>query len=82
MWLERLALAPFAIQSLLCPARSSDTILLLLLGWTLGFISGGLVVALVLSSAFRRGILRVLFYALQETVAEPGRGDRLQRYRN
>lgn len=84
MWWERLAVAPFALQSLLCPSRGSDTILLLLLGWAVGFCSGALLVALCLSPQLRRGILRVVYYLLQETVIEvprPG-GDRLQRYRN
>ena len=82
MWWERLAVAPFALQSLLCPSRGSDTLLLLLLGWTLGFFCGAFLVAICLSPQLRRGILRVLFYALQETVVEVPRGDRLQRYRN
>lgn len=85
MWFERLAFAPLALQNLLCPSRSSDTILLFALGWICGALFGALITALALSPGLRRCILRGLLVALQETVVvgENPRGgvDRLQRYR-
>ena len=82
MWLDRLAFAPLALQNLLCPSRSSDTILLLALGWICGAVFGALATALALSPALRRCILRGFLFALQETVGgEAPRVDRLQRYR-
>lgn len=80
MW-ERIALAPFALQSLICPSRSSDTILFGLLAWGFGVCCGSLATALILCPGLRRCLLRGLFFALQEAAPQEHRFDRLQRYR-
>lgn len=87
--LEKLALAPLAFQSLICPNRSSDTILLAICAWGCGAVCGCVVTALVLSPSLRRFLLRAASLALQEaapvvveTRPHSGAGvDRLQRYR-
>ncbi len=81
MW-DKLALAPFALQGWLCPSRTSDTVLLVLLAWLVGLWCGVVATAVCLSPSLRRCLLRGIAFALQE--AQPtasGSLDRLQRYR-
>lgn len=89
--LEKLALAPFALQSWLRPSRTSDTILFGLCAWLCGAICGACITAFLLSPGLRRFLLRALSLALQEfgprsEVRPAGSGvagtDRLQRYRS
>lgn len=81
MW-DRLAIAPFALQSWLCPSRTSDTVLLGLFAWFLGVLCGSFCTALALSPSLRRYLLRGLQYALAEAAPDRPRGvDRLKRYR-
>ena len=81
MW-DKLALAPFALQGWLCPSRTSDTVLLVLLAWFVGLWCGCLGTAVVLSPSLRRCLLRGIAFALQEAQpAGPASLDRLQRYR-
>ena len=83
MGLESLALIPLALQNLVCPSRSSDTILLFLVAWVSGAACGCLFTALCLSANLRRCLLRGLLFALQEGVTGAAAGgDRLQRYRH
>lgn len=80
MW-DKLALLPFSMQSLVCPSRTSELILLGLLFWICGFFCGGLLAALVLSPGLRRGIARLLVFVLHEhTPPVNTRASRLQRY--
>ena len=81
MW-EKLALLPLAFQSIVCPSRTSDTVLLVLLSWLAGFGCGVAAAALILSPGLRGCLLRALALALREVVpAAVPRTDRLQRYR-
>lgn len=81
MW-EKVALLPLAFQSLICPSRTSDTILLVLLSWFAGCLCGSALTALVLSPSLRRCLVRAAAFALREAIPEGGPGfDRLQRYR-
>ena len=86
MW-DRLALLPLAFQSIVCPSRTSDTVLLIILSWVAGFFAGGCIAALsiaalILSPGLRRCLIRATAFALQEAVPEGlPRSDRLQRYR-
>ena len=83
MGLESLAFIPLALQNLVCPSRSSDTILLFLVAWVSGAACGCLLTALILSATLRRCLLLGLLFALQEGVTgATGGGDRLQRYRH
>jgi len=86
MW-DKLAVLPFAFQSLICPSRTSDTLLLALLAWIFGLCCGSVITALALSPGLRRCLARAIASALHE----PGigfppaerliRADRLSRYR-
>ena len=81
MW-DKLALLPLAFQSIVCPSRTSDTVLLILLSWIAGFCCGAVVASLILSPGLRGCLLRALAFALREAVpAAVPRTDRLQRYR-
>lgn len=83
MW-DRLAIAPFALQTWLCPNRTSDTVLLGLIAWFCGACCGAFATALLLSPSLRRCLLRGLAFALAEAVPDFPRGggaERLQRYR-
>ena len=83
MGLESLAFIPLALQNLVFPSRSSDTILLFLVAWVSGAACGCFLTALILSATLRRCLLRGLLFALQEGVTgATGGGDRLQRYRH
>ena len=66
--LDWLALAPVALQSLVCPNRTSDTILFALVALGFGVLCGAVVASLLLSPALRRFLLRAATLALQEAV--------------
>ena len=78
MW-EKLALLPLAFQSVVCPSRTSDTVLLVILSWIAGFCCGVAVAALILSPGLRGCLLRALAVALREVApAVVPRTDRLR----
>lgn len=81
MW-DKLTLLPLFFQSWVCPSRTSDVVLLCLLTWAVGVITGAVATALILSPGLRRFLLRGLAFVLVEVVPEAARRtDRLQRYR-
>ena len=80
MW-DKVALFPFALQSLICPSRTSDTLLLAIVAWACGLLCGAAGATLILSPSLRRFLVRGLFFALQESQPAPAFTDRLRRYR-
>ena len=78
--LDKLGLLPFALQSLICPSRTSELLLLGLGCWFWGF-ACGVFTALILSPSLRLFLLRLLQLTVGNLDAGPGPGvHRLQRY--
>ncbi len=80
MW-DKVALIPFALQSLVCPSRTSDTLLLAIVAWAGGVLCGVVATSLILSPSLRRCLVRGLYFALHESQPSSAYTDRLRRYR-
>ena len=83
MW-DRLASLPWGIQSLFCPSRASESLLLAIGAWLLGFFCGSFITALFLSPLLRRILTKVVAVVAYELapVNIRGREGRLARYRD
>ncbi len=72
------------VQSLICPSRASESLLLAIAFWILGACFGSFITAICLSPLLRRVLARVFAVVVFELspLHNPRREDRLARYRN
>lgn len=75
---------PSGVQSLFCPSRASESLLLAIAFWILGACFGSFITAICLSPLLRRVLAKVFAVVVFELspIQNPRREDRLARYRN
>ena len=81
MW-SQLALLPSLLQSVVCPARTTDLLLIGLLAWLCGLATGSVATAFALSPRLRHSVWVAFLAVLSEQtlVRSLPAGNRLRRY--